>query len=110
MLKTGILRQKMENRQELSDDQLSAFLCLTVTAHSIARIKYFLLQWPSAGVFRAIIVEEDDASQHQEASTNKMTGLVLSIIMILGLAGGPTDFNDGCGTDNSAETVVSANQ
>lgn len=30
-----------------------------------------------------------------------MTGLVLSIIMILGLAGGPSDFSDSCTIENS---------
>ena len=37
-----------------------------------------------------------------------MTALVLSIIMILGLAGGPTDFGDTCTTENQA--AVSVNQ
>ena len=38
-----------------------------------------------------------------------MTALVLSIIMILGLAGGPTDFNDSCSVDNSQTVSQSAN-
>lgn len=37
-----------------------------------------------------------------------MTALVLSIIVILGLAGGPTDFGDTCSTEEPA--AVSVNQ
>lgn len=34
-----------------------------------------------------------------------MTELLLSIILVLGMSGGPVDFNDGCDIDNS--TTVS---
>lgn len=34
-----------------------------------------------------------------------MTSLILSIIMVLGLAGGPTNFGDSCGTNDPAPVV-----
>lgn len=38
-----------------------------------------------------------------------MLELVLSIIVVLGMAGGPVDFSDGCGIDNSTAISQPAN-
>lgn len=38
-----------------------------------------------------------------------MTALILSIIVTLGLAGGPSDFNGSCSVDNSQTVSQSAN-
>ena len=38
-----------------------------------------------------------------------MTALVLSIILTLGLAGGPGDFNDSCTVADSQPVLQSAN-
>ena len=38
-----------------------------------------------------------------------MTGIVLSIIMILGLAGGPSDFGDTCTVDDPQAVSQGAN-
>lgn len=38
-----------------------------------------------------------------------MTAIVLSIILALGLAGGPGDFNDSCNTADSQPVLQSAN-
>jgi hypothetical protein len=38
-----------------------------------------------------------------------MTALVLSIILAIGLAGGPSDFNDSCTTAGSQTISQSAN-
>ena len=38
-----------------------------------------------------------------------MTGILLSIILALGMSGGPTDFNDGCGIDETVAVSQEAN-
>ncbi|HEU4509574.1 MAG TPA: hypothetical protein VFR78_15120 [Pyrinomonadaceae bacterium] len=55
---------------------------------------------------------ENDAHKRNKQRRTKgenMLELVLSIIVVLGMAGGPVDFSDGCGTDNSTAVSESAN-
>ena len=57
--------------------------------------------------FARLVVGGNDAHNKQEASTKgeTMTGIILSIILILGMADGPTDSGDSCGVTSSVEVT-----